>query len=208
MAKTQVVAQLLEDFFVCIPPGRSEYRWPWRHILLLHLSLHTPQQELSFEVWNLIIGTPNYRHCVRLSRRIETRCLLNLPANTGDAVDSGLIPELGRFPGEGNGNPLQYSCLENSMNRGAWRATVHGVAKSQTWPEHTCMTHTGGDGCTMLWIYLIPLNCTFKNSSSDGFCSVYFYHNKKNGIKNYCIWYDPNHIRKLHVKYYEPNRPK
>ena len=42
----------------------------------------------------------------------------------------GLIPGLGRSPGEGNGNPLQYSCLENSMDRGAWQATVHGIAKS------------------------------------------------------------------------------
>ena len=50
----------------------------------------------------------------------------NLPANTGDA---GLIPGSRRYPGEGNGNPLQYSCLENSMDRGAWWATVHGVAK-------------------------------------------------------------------------------
>ena len=44
----------------------------------------------------------------------------------------GLIPGLGRFPGEENGNPLQNSCLENPMDRGAWRATVHGVAKSRT----------------------------------------------------------------------------
>jgi len=44
----------------------------------------------------------------------------------------GSIPESGRSPGGGNGNPLQYSCLENSMDRGAWWATVHGVAKSQT----------------------------------------------------------------------------
>ena len=54
-----------------------------------------------------------------------------------------LIPGLGRSPGEGNGNPLQYSCLENLMDRGAWRATVHGVTKSQTqlkWLSmHTCM---------------------------------------------------------------------
>ena len=46
--------------------------------------------------------------------------------------DLGSIPGLGRSPGEGNGNPLQYSCLENSMDRGAWRATVHGVSKSET----------------------------------------------------------------------------
>ena len=50
----------------------------------------------------------------------------NLPANAGDL---GLIPELGRSPGEGNGNPLQYSCLGNPMDRGAWWATVDGVTK-------------------------------------------------------------------------------
>ena len=53
----------------------------------------------------------------------------NLPANAGDA---GSIPELGRFPGEGNGDPLQYSCLGNPMDRGAWWAIVHRVTKSQT----------------------------------------------------------------------------
>ena len=51
----------------------------------------------------------------------------NLPANAGD---EGLIPGLQRSPGERNGNSLQYSCLENPMDRGAWRARVHGVAKS------------------------------------------------------------------------------
>ena len=49
-----------------------------------------------------------------------------------NAGDPDLIPGSGRFPGEGNGYPLQYSCLENSMDRGAWRATVHGVQKSWT----------------------------------------------------------------------------
>ena len=53
----------------------------------------------------------------------------NLPANAGDAREVGSIPGSGRSPGEGNGNPLQYSCLENPMDRGAWQATVHRVAR-------------------------------------------------------------------------------
>ena len=59
----------------------------------------------------------------------------NPPANAGDVRDKGLIPGSGRFPGEGNGYPRQYSCLENPMDRGAWWATVHGVEKSQTKPK-------------------------------------------------------------------------
>ena len=53
-------------------------------------------------------------------------------ASAWNAGDLGLIPGSGRSPGEGNGNPLQYSCLENPMDRGAWWATVRGVAKSRT----------------------------------------------------------------------------
>ena len=53
-------------------------------------------------------------------------------ASAYNAGDLGLIPGLGRSPGEGNGNPLQYSCLENSMDRGAWWATVLGAPKAQT----------------------------------------------------------------------------
>ena len=53
-------------------------------------------------------------------------------ASAWNAGDPGLIPGSGRSPGEGNGNPLQYSCLENPMEEGAWWATVHGVTKSQT----------------------------------------------------------------------------
>ena len=56
----------------------------------------------------------------------------NLPANAEDARDSGSIPGSGRSPGGGNSNPLQYSCLENPLNRGAWQTTAHGVTKSQT----------------------------------------------------------------------------
>ena len=55
-----------------------------------------------------------------------------LSANAGDVGDVSLIPGLGKSPGEGNGNPLEYVCLENPIDRGDWRATVHGVAKSRT----------------------------------------------------------------------------
>ena len=56
----------------------------------------------------------------------------NSPANAGDIRDVGLIPGLGSSPGGGHGNRLQYSCLEKHLDRGAWRATVHGVTKSWT----------------------------------------------------------------------------
>ena len=57
----------------------------------------------------------------------------NMPANARDARDTGSIPGSEKFPGGGNGNPLQYSCLENSMDKGAWQANVvHGVSKSRT----------------------------------------------------------------------------
>ena len=56
----------------------------------------------------------------------------NPPANSGDIRDASLIPGSGRSPGGGHRNPLQYSCLENPMDRGAWQATVHRVAKSWT----------------------------------------------------------------------------
>ena len=56
----------------------------------------------------------------------------NPSANAGDIRDEGLIPELGRSPGGGHGNPLRYSCQENPMKRGGWWATVHGVAELDT----------------------------------------------------------------------------
>ena len=56
----------------------------------------------------------------------------NMPASAGDTRDMGSIPGSGKSPGEGNGNPLQYSCLENPMDRGVWWAIVHEVRASQT----------------------------------------------------------------------------
>ena len=73
--------------------------------------------------------------------------------DAGDTGDVGLIPGLGRSPGEGNSNPLQYSCLKNPMGRGTWQATVHGVAESQTqlrdyhfslWPKAETLTDIPG----------------------------------------------------------------
>ena len=64
----------------------------------------------------------------------------NLPASAGDMGDMGLIAGSGRSSGEGNGNPLQYSCLESPKDRGAWQATVHVVTKS--WTPLSAHTHT------------------------------------------------------------------
>ena len=66
--------------------------------------------------------------------------LKNAPANAGDRRDVGSIPGMGRSPGGGHGSPLQYLCLENPMDRGAWRATVHGAAKSRS--QLSTSTHT------------------------------------------------------------------
>ena len=68
----------------------------------------------------------------------------NPPDNAEDAGDEGSISGLGRSPGGGNGNPLQYSCLKNSMHRGAWQATVHGVTKS--WTQLSDHARTPWDG--------------------------------------------------------------
>ena len=67
------------------------------------------------------------------------------------AGDLGLIPGSGRPPGEGNGNPLQYSCLGNPTDRGAWRATVHGVTKSQTVVTNTLLHWNSGGGTDLPW---------------------------------------------------------
>ena len=61
---------------------------------------------------------------------LEAQLVKNPPANAGNVGDVGLIPGLGRSPGEGNGSPLQYSCLKNPVDGGAWRNTVRGVTES------------------------------------------------------------------------------
>ena len=73
-----------------------------------------------------------YSHVIYLWASQVALVIKNLPANAGDRRDVGLIPGLGIFPGGEHGNPLQYSCMENPMDRGAWQATVYRVTKSQT----------------------------------------------------------------------------
>ena len=94
--------------------------------------------QVAFELW---AGCEKGRNPVfkHLPRWLSVK---NMPANTGDM---GLIPGLGRSPGEGNGNLLQYCCLENPMDRGALPSTVHGVAKSQT--RLSNLTTPGGGAC-------------------------------------------------------------
>jgi len=87
----------------------------------------------------------------------------NLPANAGDTRDTGSIPGSGRCLKVGNDNPLKYSCLENSMEWGAWQVTVHGIAKSQTQLEYT---HRGS------WWRWQPISNILKTHSYSSFWSL------------------------------------
>ena len=80
--------------------------------------------------WLCILTTCKLTYCMDLFGVSQVALVVkNPPANARDAKDVGLIPGLGGSSGEGNGNPFQYSCVENSMDRGAWWATVHGVTR-------------------------------------------------------------------------------
>ena len=79
------------------------------------------------------------------------------PVSSDSKKSACTVGYLGSIPGEGNGYPLQYSCLENSMDRGAWQATVHGVTKSQTWPSDLHFTsdqrYVSNSHCWTLWVH-------------------------------------------------------
>ena len=78
----------------------------------------------------------------------------NLSASAGDAGDPAPIPELGRSPGEGNSNPLQDSCLENPMDRGAWWTIVHGVAKTRARLKGLSTEYIYTQTCICVYIYM------------------------------------------------------
>ena len=88
----------------------------------------------------------------------------NLPANVGDTRDVGWIPGSGRSPEEGNGDPLQYSCLENSMDRGAWQAIGHGVTKS--WTQLSPCMHARACPCRKPSPGILHIECSTFTASS------------------------------------------
>ena len=111
------------------------------------------QFEYVFHIWGLII----LNGASLVAQRKESAC------DAEDTGDSGSIPGLGRAPGGGYGNPLQDSCLEKPMDRGAWGATVHGVAELDT-TETTGHTHTIlTEGDSLIWKWVIQLNSFFKH---------------------------------------------
>ena len=83
------------------------------------------------------------------------RNLTGIAGDTEELGDSGSIPGLGRSPGEEHGNPLQYSCLENPMDRGAWWATVHGGCKKLDTTEATQYAHA----CISMCMYIYDIHC-------------------------------------------------
>ena len=131
----------------------------------------------------------------------------NLPANTGGIRDAVSISGSGRSPGEGNGNPLQYSCLENPMDRGAWWATVHGVAKSQTQPKRlsTHPARTQGSNlvlphCTQT---LYPLS--HQGRPIHGYYRKYIFWTEKNSWILWPLFYHPQYLfssRQLNTDFY------
>ena len=110
-----------------------------------HLKSHTyslSQYFSTYRNYNSVVSNQNSNENQCTLKKTKGDRVVNIPldglsgkesaCNAGDTGDMGLIPGLGRSIGGGNDNPLQYSCLENPMDRGAWRATVNRVAKSRT----------------------------------------------------------------------------
>ena len=151
----------LTSFSCCDDPDRAEHDsgsepWlrstPWPGFGYWYKSLHTVMCEIDNQ-WEAAVRhrelspvpcsdlEAGMQGSGRLTREGQMVVLTvkHLPASAGDLRNSGSIPALGRAPGGGHGNPLQYSCLENPMDRGAWQATVHRVAESDTTEatEHT-----------------------------------------------------------------------
>ena len=130
-----------------------------------------------------------------------SRVVKNPPANAGDTRDAGSTPGSGRSPGGANGNPLQYSRLENSIDRVAWRATVQGVTKSQTWLSARTHTHTH-TVCISPSDQTPQMQLDYKEQRSMKSPVISDLLGKWNGYayckkKNVCIWEKPDARQKL-----------
>ena len=143
--------------FLCLSPQCPCFLW--FHLILLlpysTLSLKSPHTQLQLTatyfqlVWKYLpilhLCSPDlstswlhFPAAISLEASQVAQLVKNLPANARDSSNSGLIPRLGRSPGGGNGNPLQYSCLENSMDWEGWQARVHRATELDM-TEHACM---------------------------------------------------------------------
>ena len=114
-------------------------------------------------LWIHFVGKGNWIFCQFQHERIGGTMVKNLPAHAGDVRDSGSILGSERSPGLGNGNRLQYFCLENSMDSRAWWATVHEVTKSQKWMS-MCTKETKVGATSSIFNYIkrrMELLCTY-----------------------------------------------
>ena len=119
-------------------------------------------------------SNPHLPHCKQILYCLSQAALVlkNPPANIEDTRDLGSVPGLGRYPGVGNGSPLQYSCLENPLDRGAWLTTLHGVTKS--WARlKQLSTHTLAPEC-FTWEVIVPCMCIYTQLESVAMASEHF----------------------------------
>ena len=127
----------------------------FRYLLYIHtvvILFNTLFQSLPF-TWHIQTVYASY-NCLWVFPGASV--LKNPPANAGNAGDEGSIPGSGRSHGGGNGNSLQYSCLGNLMDRGAWQTTVHGVTKGQTWPSMQAQLFVCWDFSLSFCLFSLP----------------------------------------------------
>ena len=123
--------------------GKIPWRRKWQPTLVsLPGESHGQRSLAGYSPWcHKELDKSEYAHKANIWASQVALVVKNLPTNARDIRDLSLIPGLERSPRKGHGNPLQYSCLENPMNRGAWRAIVHRVAKSWTWLKWLGIQH-------------------------------------------------------------------